>query len=290
MQATLPDDTPPTVPQSDPHDDIVALLRGAERAPLAHDPSELHIVPADSGELPLASAPPIGPMLQTPLNDNVSGSAEAAPSAQRSLKRFVVTVCVGIVFTIGWQVYGHETWQALSSLAAPPQGSTPPVAPDQRSAERPPALAEQAAAETRPATAAVPQPAPAAVSPQPDTPPAAVPSDVTRSLEAMSREIAALKQSIEQLKASQHEMNRDLARTMENEIRRRTAAQPPKQAQPQRAAPQPSPPDIRSAAPPPPPQASPVQRDVYVPSPSPLPPQSPWPGYAAAPRPPLPLP
>ena len=79
---------------------------------------------------------------------------------------------------------------------------------------------------------------------------AALPADAAQKMEAMSREIASLKQTVEQLKASQLQMNHDLARTMEQQVKRKPST-PAKQTS--------TPMSQRSADSPPPPTA-PVQR------------------------------
>jgi hypothetical protein len=83
-------------------------------------------------------------------------------------------------------------------------------------------------------------------------------------MEAMSREIASLKQTVEQLKASQLQMNHDLARTMEQQVKRKPAA-PPKQTS--------TPQSQRSADSPPPPTAAPAVQRASA-SPPPPPPQN----------------
>jgi septal ring factor EnvC (AmiA/AmiB activator) len=136
-----------------------------------------------------------------------------------------------------------------------------------------------------------------------ETPPtqAALPAELAQSIETMTREIASLKQTVEQLQAGQQQLSRDVAKVTEQEARRKLAAQPPKPTPPprqQRALTPGAPPrTLGTLAPYSPrpatsqgqtyPQGA-AQREAYVsqPAPAQLPPQ---PGDTSAPRPPMPL-
>lgn len=326
MQAQATGQTEPQLdPSGDPHDTIIALLRDAEPSRAARDLSELNISPLDAGVSAAASAPPpINPASRTtssndmvpfeviaPRNDNVRIDQPRTPRARRGrgVLRFLVTVCAGVAATIGWQAYGDHAVQRAATLMPQLLGSAPAqatsvadnVTPVQAAAAEPVAQPAAPAAvpppAEQPATAAVASPPPADGTPVQ----AAIPAEVTQSIEAMTREIASLKQTIEQLKDGQEKLGRDLAKAVEQEQRKKTAAtQAPKPStsqpspSPQRvAAPQPLPP--RSSAPyPPPPQPYYAQgaapRDVYIPPPPPRTQLPPEPGYPVAPRPPRPLP
>jgi hypothetical protein len=318
-------------PNGDPHDTIIALLRGAEPAQSTRDPSELNISPVDGGSSGSASAaPPINPASRTtplndivpladvtPRNDNLRIDQPRALRARRGrgVVRFLLTVCAGVVATIGWQAYGEDAIQRAAALVPQLSGSVPAQATNAAdvAATVQTAAAEPAAEPATPAAAAPPPteqtataaaaPAPAAVADGASVQ-AAIPVEVAQSIEAMTREIASLKQTIEQLKDGQEKLGRDLAKAVEQEQRKKTAAaQAPKPTPsqvspppaPQRAS-APLPPQAaaapRSAATYPPPQPYYAQgaapRDVYIPPPrTQLPPE---PGYPTAPRPPRPLP
>lgn len=289
--STLQHDDPQIDPHhNDPHDDIVAILRdGAPR--VAHDPSELRISPADHVAGSASPAPPLAPALRPPpLNDDLPLNA-ARPRPRRRVMRFVFTVCVGIAATIGWQSYGEAARRMLADWVPQLAAIAPGQAQQASAAEEQSPPPVQSAAEAAPVQAPAVAAAPAATTAAPAqaAPPQAAPPDLAPMLEDMSREIASLRQTIEQLKAGQQQISRDLAKAAEQEPKRRVAspAPPPRPAAAQRT-PAPLPPPARSMAsqlPPPPVTTQPV----IVPQPSPvqLPPE---PGFASAPRPPRPLP
>lgn len=285
------------------HDAIVALLRDhPPRA--GHDPSELNISPgrdepavttAPSIEPvaepvietvaveppapvvpppfetmsktpsvePMTLAPPAEPPLRASPSSDISMDAELHPPPARpghGLLRFVTLVFVGILATIGWQVYGETARETVAGLGA--QMLTAAPTQQANAAEPQAAVATEA---TPPVQAAAAPPAPAAPPPaEPAQAQAAIPPDAAQKMEAMSREIASLKQTVEQLKASQLQMNRDLAKTMEHQVKQKSAAPPAKQTsvpqpQPQRAAvmPPPQPQPVAAAPVPAPPQQQP---------------------------------
>lgn len=293
-------------PHADPHDAIVAQLR--ELAPrIAHDPSAVKATPAASPEP--ASEPPPSP---APVNDSVGKILNAEPRAKLARGAVGLIVCGGIVAAAAWHSYGEEATQRLSHLvpqflagttaptqsadAAESQDTTSQIPASEPAAD--PAPAQDTAAAT-PAPATPAEPATAAATPAAETAPtqAALTPELTQSIETMAREIASLKQTVEQLQAGQQQLSRDVAKATEQEARRKPAAQAAKPAaapRPQRtSAPAPAP---RSAQPTPPqaypqaqtyPQGAP-QREAYIPPPAPsqLPPP---PGDTSVPRPPMPL-
>jgi chemotaxis protein histidine kinase CheA len=312
-------------PQSDQNDAIVELLRN-HASRIANDPSELNITPIDHDK-PAAAAPSIEPPLRaTPLNDNIGAIHEPIPRARRGrgLTRVLLTVCVGAAATIGWHSYGEEAKQKLAHLAplllAGASTSTQPAnaAEPQDAASQTAATATQQATEPAPTQAATEppptpaQPATAATPPEAGTAPAQAANlspELAQSIDTMAREIASLKQTVEQLKAGQQQLSRDVAKAAEHETRRKPATQVSKPASPPQAQRAPIPPPYAAAAPRPPapyppprtyPQAqtypqgqtypqNTVQRETYIPpppAPTRLPPE---PGYSSAPRPPMPL-
>lgn len=288
-------------PQADPHDAIAAQLR--DLAPrITDDPAHVSIAPAASPESPREPS-----FHAAPLNDNaddIVGSAHR-PGVRRGI--LLVIVGVGIAAAAAWHVYGGAAKQQLSEVvpqilpaALVPAQTTP--AEQQNTA--PQAAQPQAPADPAPVQEASAPPAePNAASSTAaaaTTPAQAAPSpDVAQSIEAMTQEIASLKQIVEQLQAGQQQLSRDVAKINELEARRKLAQAPkpaPKpQAQPQRSLAPPLTP-ARSPAPHPAQTSSqtpsysqvPAQRDAYIapPAPTQLPPQ---PGDTSVPRPPLPL-
>jgi hypothetical protein len=299
---------------ADPHDAIAAQLRDLtpRRAPDAPKPNE---IPASSPE-------PAGepPLRAVPLNDNAGDIRLPASRGRSGVAAILLAVCTGVAATMAWHAYGDEAKQRLSSFVpqlfayvpmmqsinAQPKGAASQTGASQTAAAQPaaaPASAQDTSNEpATPAPAA--SAAPAAATPAAETPPAqaAVPPELMQSIEAMTREIDSLKQTVQQLQAGQQQMSQDIAKLREHGMRHKVAAQTSKPA--------PRPTSRRTSAPavdshtvtryaPPPvssqrpiyPQSYPqgaVQHDAYIPPPPPprLPPQ---PGDSSAPRPPMPL-
>lgn len=290
-----------TEPQADPHDDIVAILRGGGPR-MAHDPSELHIDAADR----VAAAPPRReiPLQVEPLNDNRTAAAPVAPARpRRRVLRFLLAVGFGVAATVGWQSYGEAARQALATwvpqLAVPaPEQTETAAATDasepvqlatasETSTAAAGALATPATGETAAAPAqAVPAQAAAA--------PAEPAADLAPLIEGMSREIASLRQAIEQLKADQEKMGRDITRTVEKTVDKaveKAAAEPEPKRRVATPAPRPVAAPARNTAPPPPPPARQIasERQIMMPPPPMRTQLPPDPDYVYAPRPPMPL-
>jgi hypothetical protein len=266
-------------PQSDPHDDIAAILRSDSIPRTAPpDPSELHIGLADrvaaAASLPppesALRAPPESALRSPPLDDYRALSAPAPRSRARSgFVRFVLVVCLGIAATVGVQAYGETARDVLASWAPQLVTAAPTLAQAQNASDQPAPAPVQAAAEA-PAQAAQPAAAETTTAPPPAAPvQAAAPAQAAASpeimhlIEGMSREIASLRESIEQLKTNQRQMSRELAKATEEPKQQRkqatTAAPPPPPTRPV-AAPLPPQPRQQTYAPPP-------QQQVYIPPP-----------------------
>lgn len=339
MQATSQQATSQYVdPHADPHDAIVELLHNhAQR--IANDPSKLNITPAgapaESDTAASSMAPSVEEDLHAALNDNAIRPSEfrtQTASTRRGglISRALLTLCASVAVTIAWHTYADEAKEKFSQLFA----STPATAQDAGSTQSPQqdavaqvATPQPAAAEATPAqsAAAVTPPAPQAPVVQETTAAAAAPAapaqaalppDVTQTIEAMSREIASLKQTVEQLKASQQH-SRDAAKAADHDTRRKPSTQAAKPASPSSSQQRTSTTSPSSTTPPyaaaiqraqgsapyvpPPPAYRPnptssgtVQRDAYIPPPPPAPAPvprrlPPEPGYETAPRPPMPL-
>jgi hypothetical protein len=143
---------------------------------------------------------------------------------------------------------------APAQPAAPTQAATPT-----------PAQSSDTAAAT--ATAAPVQPAPSTPSPSTPPPPTA------RDLAAMGQQIEQLKASLEQLKASQAQMAREIAKNSEPSPRPRASALPPRPvaAIPPRPIPAPRKPPRQAYLPPPPVITSAQPSYAMPPPPPPLP-------------------
>jgi hypothetical protein len=224
------------------------------------------------------------------LNNDPSTTERPAPGrrASRSLARFLVTACMGVVATLAWQSYGGAARQMIASSAPqlgwllpqpamnPPSG--PEIAVEQPSPAAVAASAPQAASAQAGAvapTASETAAAPAPTAPTPDS----------QQLATMAHDLAALRQSVEQLTAGQEQMAHDIAKlqTAGQEIRRRVSVLPPAAA---------TTPTAHKPVPPPPPafQSSAAPLAPMPPPPEPAPQSSAGPPPAPAPlRPPMPV-
>ncbi len=125
--------------------------------------------------------------------------------AVRGLVGLLLAVCIGGA-AMAWHAYGDATSGIIEKWAPPfARSSSPPL-------ERP-ALADQQVSTAKPTP---PQPAPAAQTLEVAAPTApARPAESPQSLPSMAREIEQLKSSIAQLRASQEQMSRDIAKASE---------------------------------------------------------------------------
>ena len=292
---------------ADRHDAIAAQLRALSTSD-ANDPPKSSVTPAASPE---AAAEP--PLSATPLNDN-AGDMRILTSRARSGRHVLfLAICAGVAATMAWHVYGDQAKQTFSPLlpqflanapaptqsanAAEPQDAAAQVAASQPTADAP-AQESSDAASAAPSSAA---PAPETPAAEPAPTQAALPPEVKQSLDTMAREIASLKQTVEQLRDGQQQLSSDIAKLNEQAARHKAAEQTPKAApRPRHSSTPPAagrtPVATRTVAPAPPPTQPPrqiypeaaPQREAYIPPPAParLPPP---PGDSSVPRPPMPL-
>jgi hypothetical protein len=310
----------PAGSQADPHDAIVAQLR--DLAPrITHDPSQAkEMPPSTEPSLPASEA-----SFQTaPSNDNADALLNTIPRARsnRGFLKVLLAICAGVAATTAWNSYGEEAKQRLSRAipqllmetasplsenAAEAQDTAVQVAVPPPTAEKEPPQ-EVATVESQPTTPSTDSVTPSPQAPPSEAPPvqspptqAALPAETAQSLEAMASEIASLKQAVEELKASQQQLRREVAAASEREatpkpVQHRAKPAPPRR---QRTPPQAAVPSNPPAPPVRPSETDrrihtqgPIQRDAYIPSqaqapvPARLPPQ---PGDDNAPRPPMPL-
>ncbi len=196
--------------------------------------------------------------------------------SSRTLTRFLVVAFIGVGCTLAWQSYGEAAKQKLATFG--PQlgwvlslAGLKPSPGAELIAERPSTPAVQESEPDLPQAAPAAQTAPDIGAPPA---PAARGPDVQQQLEAMARDLAILRQSVDQLALGQERMARDLAslQAAEKDLRRRISTPKPAAAPPRNPAPKPSPqatrppalpsaqlaPDV-AAAPPSPPAPPPVQ-------------------------------
>ncbi len=285
----------------DPHDTIATQLR-ALTTPRTNDLPEPSLAPESSNESPLDTAP---------LNDN-TGDIRTPTSRVRSGRGAIfLLMCAGAAAIVAWHFYGDQAKHRFSKLVPQFFTAVPTPTPNASAAEpqdvtsqavEPPPDATPAPAQgsSNAASATSPPPEMAPTMPAAETSPTptALPPEVTQSLEVMSQEIASLKQTVKQLRASQQQLNNDVAKISAHAARHKPAGQAAKsisRQQPRHA----QTPAVasRPVAPSSPPQIQPqrqiypqgtAQRETYTPPPAPmqLPPQ---PGDRTAPRPPMPL-
>jgi hypothetical protein len=143
-------------------------------------------------------------------------SERPSPSRRtpRALARFLIAALIGVAATLAWQHLGRPH--------SPP--ATNPSLGSEIAAESPPA----AAASVPDASVSLAQTAQDSIAP----PSPATPSLDLQQLETMARDLAAVRQSVEQLTAGQEQMARDLAKleAARQEISRKIAAPAPRPA------------------------------------------------------------
>jgi hypothetical protein len=152
-----------------------------------------------------ATQPSFDPSLQpTDLKNWFPGERRSLGNrASRALARFLITLCIGVAATLAWQSYGDAAREMIAS-ASPRLGW----------------LAPQAAPVARTAPDVIAPIAPAAPSPD------------QQQLNAMSLSLAAVRQSVDELAASQEQMTRDITKlqTATQGILDKISAPPPRPA------------------------------------------------------------
>src|SRR4029077_4085969 len=132
--------------------------------------------------------------------------SQAKRQGSRGFVRYLVAICVGVAATLAWQSYG-ETAKQIVATRAPELGWSPEAKQMIASSiqwiglTKPPAGSEKQAApvaQTAPTTGAPKEPA--------------APSLDWEQTQQMARDLAALRQNVDQLIASQNQMARQMAR------------------------------------------------------------------------------
>lgn len=148
----------------------------------------------------------------------------------RAFARYLVAICIGAAGLLAWQSYGEATKQVIAARA-PDLGWSPESKQmiagfvQQLGWTKPPsdseALAEQKAATQAPQAAAVAQPVAATA--------AAAPAIEPEQIEQITQNLAALRQSLDQIAANQNQMAGEVARlqSADLEILQRIPAPPP---------------------------------------------------------------
>ena len=238
--------------ESDPHDafmvepDVVLAARADHADPISSLLTPpIHPAPELSATTPI---PPAAPTVRAAVADDIEVPRDIHVSGQRpSRGRWASRAIIGFLFALGsaaaaegWDHYGDTArafianWTpfVLNSSPSPEKTAVAgqPNAPEVQGSSQ--AAADQAAAQPAP----VAQPAQDAASTGPASTgaapvvAAAVPSSpppMVRDLAAMGQQIEALKASIEQLKAGQQQMAQQLAQqTARNSAARTTQARP----------------------------------------------------------------
>jgi hypothetical protein len=224
--------------QTDPDDVLVitpdvVLVARADRADkefsnLAHDAvsrasdSQTHMAPDFSAG---PSVLPVDTTFRAAAVNGVQAPGDRPSIGARAIRAcigFLLAVCIGVA-SIVWQSYGDAAKQIIARWV--PQfaltSSSPQENPGLPGQPSPPAVQASAA------NAAPPQPVPPAqAAPEGAAPASATPSpESTQSLQSMAgdlahaeQEIEQLKASIAQLKTSQQQMSRDIAKVSEAKV------------------------------------------------------------------------
>jgi hypothetical protein len=233
-------------------------------------------------------------------SDRPAGPSPSGSRAKRAVTVFLFALCSALA-AAAWQHYGAAARQMISAWTPPfALTSSPPTEKTGLTAQ-PDAPAVQAFA----ADQAPPQNATAAQPPEGTAPAAAAPSPEAAQLQSMARDLAAMGQQIEQLKASiaelrvgQQAMARDLAKAPEikpsdikpSEVKPLVQNPRPKISAPPRSAAAPSRRPIPAYAPVQ--AAAPLPQQLPPPTslrPMPPPPAAAQPEDEAVVRPPMPL-
>jgi hypothetical protein len=292
MQSTL------TARETDPHDmfviepDVVLAARIDPQEARAHEPNLRALVSEISaGVAAHATAPKVDTSFRSVASENRRG---------RWAARFIVVFLFALVSAVGaaaWQRYGDRAQASiamatsllgLSSLQATSAPASPPAVAD--------ATPEQAAA---PAEAATPATDTAAAN-------APASTDQTQSIQSLSRDLAAMGQQVQQLKASLAELKASQAqvahdakaaeakaveaKAFEQTMRAKVSALPPRPPVAPARKPKPYVPPVQAAAAPLlPPPGAPGSAPVQIAPAAPAPPVSVAPQDDLVPRPPMPV-
>ena len=294
--------TPKPKQTDDPHDIVVVAPDAVAVAPADEELSNLlHDAARRLSQAQARAAPDVPAGAAVPPVDTTFRPAAVndvlAPGRLRSIGRgamrafaaVLLATCIGVA-GIAWESYGDAAQQMIAQWAPrlPLTSSLPPEKPALLAQPAPPVVQ----AET--ANPAPPQPLPPAQTAAPGVAPSAAAESaqllqsMARDLATVGQEIGQLKASIEQLKVSQQQISRDIAKASEAKASEAKASEQSLQPRISAPLPRPAAAPARRPMPPPPPLAAAA----------PTSPQAEPPPHAAAqpqaqelsvPRPPMPL-
>jgi len=293
MQSTL------TAREADPHDmyviepDVVLAARADAPDPARREPNLRALVSEISAGV---AAQAVAPKVDTSFR-----AAHVEKQRGRWAARFFVAFLFALVSAVGaagWQRYGDRA-QAYVAMAAPLLGLSSLQAPS--APANTPAVADAAPDPASAPAEAPTQPADRAAANAPASPdPTQQIQSLTRDLAAMGQQVEQLKASIAELKAGQDQVARDAkaaetkaseAKAFEQNMRAKVSALPPRPPAAPVKRPKPYvPPAQASAAPLLPPPGAPGSAPVQIaPAAPPPPPVSVAPQDDLVPRPPMPV-
>jgi hypothetical protein len=223
----------PLVPQDDKDtkDTLNKLADEAARATVT-------LRPAANADFTAGPRPSLADMPAPPAADDVA--VEPVQRRRAGIGMFVLAVGLGVAATLAWQSYGEAGRQMLAahvpalagvlmiSHAPPPANAAaiPPVAAVEPAAPPVPAPAPASSEGAAPATPHVVAPAP---------------PDLTPQIEAMARDLAALRESMTRLVAAQDETAKILAKLRAEEESKPVPAPTPRPVAVRRPPPAPAP-------------------------------------------------
>jgi hypothetical protein len=195
----------------------------------AHDsnprPSDSQAHAASDGPA-ASSVPPVDTTFR-PVADNVRRPGNRASFGRRAVRGligFLLAVCIGVASFVWQSPYGDEARERVASWMPESFPTLPqfvltlfqPRESPGLAAQPTPSADQAVAAATAPAQPAASQPAaPAQTAPEAAAPTAALSPESRQLLQSMARDLAAVEQGIEQLKASQEQLTRDNAKLSE---------------------------------------------------------------------------
>jgi hypothetical protein len=241
----------PNPKQTDPRDFLLIAPEDEELSNLAHDAMRYSSAQTRMGS-DFSAGPPI-PLVDLTFRPAAVNNVEVPgdrPSigrrAVRAFIRFLWVACIGGA-GVAWQFYGDAAKQIVAKWAPQFVLILSPPLENPRLPEQPTPPAVQASA----TKAAPPQPAPLAQTPTEGIAPtaAALSPESAQLLQSMARDLATAGQEIEQLKASQEQMFRDVAKASEQNRRPKISASPPRSAAAPPRKPMPISPSQAAAAP-----------------------------------------
>jgi hypothetical protein len=173
------------------------------------------VAPQDDLHSGLTPRLDLEPLERKALDDRLGAiENQTKKRSSRGFTRYLLAFCIGAAATLAWQSYGEAAKQIFAAKA-PELGWSPETKQmianlvEQLGWTKPPATSA-----VRPSALETPQPAPVAqTAPQNVTPKApAAPSIDPEQVHRMAMDLTALRQTVEQLAASQDQMVREIAR------------------------------------------------------------------------------